>query len=105
MHITERERGYWEKTLLFQLSPIHDVFRGASGKAAWEISDEGVLFGDGNSGASLRLGVEMNRAIFLHKLSTASKEREQVYQPTEWRGTWELEIEIGGIELWGEVSS
>lgn len=87
----------WHSTLLFQLSPVHDVFWGNLGRAGWEVIGEGLSFGNKDSGVALVLGKNLRRATLMQSMDR----KEGVYDATEWRGSWSLQVEVEGIEIWG----
>ncbi|EPE27652.1 hypothetical protein GLAREA_04443 [Glarea lozoyensis ATCC 20868] len=94
--VVELEDKRRERTFLFQVSPTHDVFRSQVGKTAFA-ADDGLSFGTSGSGFSMRLESDLSKLHVCHKLAG-----DGVYQPTTWRGDWELELEVDRIELRGD---
>jgi hypothetical protein len=95
--ILEARPAVGETVLLFQLSPVHDVFRGRVGALAWVETGDEVVFGNRNHGASLAVEKRMRRARFTHNPS--EDVREVVYSATGHRGGFEVEFTIDRIEL------
>ncbi|KAF1948881.1 hypothetical protein CC80DRAFT_539395 [Byssothecium circinans] len=100
--IQEREVPTWAKSLLFQLSPVQDVFRGKIGKPTWIVSEERIVFGSENGGACLSLDASMKKARFSHSIKDA--EGEGVYEVTNWRGDFSVDLAIDEMELWGDFN-
>jgi hypothetical protein len=89
--------AFEETVLLFQLSPVHDVFRGRIGALAWVETEDEIVFGNENHGASLAIEKRVRRARFTHNPSEAVGE--VVYGATGHRGKFEVEFTIDRIEL------
>lgn len=84
--------------LLFQLSPIHDVFRGDNaGRPGWEICSQSLIFGKKDEGMALVLEEDCKRAALFHNISG-----DGLYEATAWRGTWQVDVQIEEIEMWVE---
>lgn len=98
--IQDREHPHWERALLFQLSPVHDVFRGIAGKPAWVVDGESVRFGDVESGAALVVSEGLRRAKFTQRVG--GMREEETYRATGWRGDWGVDMRVEGIEVWEE---
>jgi hypothetical protein len=92
--------GFEETVLLFQLSPVHDVFRGRIGALAWCETDDGIVFGNEHHGAALAIDRLMANARFTHNPSEAVQET--TYCATENRGKLEIPFTIDKVELLGE---
>lgn len=93
--IVPRYADDWERSLLFQLAPVHDVFRSNVGKRAWTSEKDAELwFGEQAAGFAMGF-VNGGR-----RLSVVHKGGDGVYQTTTWRGDWELEIEVDKVEVW-----
>jgi hypothetical protein len=87
--------------ILFQLSPIHDVFRGMDGTLAWSMTNDKVVFGREGHGAALSLdGSRLEKAYFTHRPSGIDENT--VYRPTSHRGAFETRFTIETIELWAQ---
>ncbi|RDL33726.1 uncharacterized protein BP5553_08094 [Venustampulla echinocandica] len=96
--IIPRQEDHLEGSLLFQLAPIHDVFRSNIGKKAWTVgSDNELCFGEKGQGFSMRFVDGLKRLNVIHKVGV---HEESIYQATEWRGSWEMEVEIDKVEVW-----
>jgi hypothetical protein len=102
--IQHGEPGFEDTALLIQLSPVHDFFRGQIGGPAWAATDEGLVFGNTESGAALVLDGRMANAQFMHNPfgSTGDITREATYQATKHRGKFSIPFTVDKIELWGE---
>lgn len=87
----------WDSILLFQLSPVHDIFRGTVGKPGWEVIGEELCFGERDGGVALALEKDLGRAILMQNVDG----KEGVYEATEWRGNWNLQVEVKEFEIWG----
>lgn len=85
-------------TLLFQLSPVHDIFRGNVGRAGWSVAREELCFGERDCGVALVFAKDLEKATVVHSLDGNDK---AVYEPSEWRGTWSTQVEVKAIEIWG----
>ncbi|KAH8687249.1 hypothetical protein BGZ60DRAFT_425164 [Tricladium varicosporioides] len=96
LEIVELEDKAYERSFLFQISPIHDVFRSNVGNKAWYL-DKSLCFGSNDSGFSMRLDGDLNQLHVSHKLAG-----EGVYQSTKWRGEWGMVLDIDNVEVWGE---
>jgi hypothetical protein len=93
--IVKQQHDDWERSLLFQLAPIYDIFRSNVGKKAWTCSKDAELwFGEQGAGFAMGLINGGRRLSVLHKGSKG------VYQTTAWRGDWELNVEIERVEVW-----
>ena len=90
--------AFEETVLLFQLSPVHDVFRGRIGALAWSESDDGVVFGNQLHGVALTVDKLMRNARFTHHPSEDA--RETAYRATEHRGGFEMAFTVDEVELW-----
>ncbi|KAI2642681.1 hypothetical protein GGS21DRAFT_187410 [Xylaria nigripes] len=90
-----------EHCLLFQLEPMHGVFKGVVGRPGWGIAgdDGNVAFGQGG-GVTLVLGDGMRRAVVTHQ-STGEGDT-ATYAACTWRGDWSIAFEVTGIEIWSE---
>lgn len=87
--------------MLFQLSPVHDAFRGLQGKLAWSVAERGVTFGHDGHGAALTLeGAQLKDAKFTHNPS--ENVDSTIYRPTAHRGRFNVQFAIEKIELWVE---
>ena len=92
-------------SLLFQLAPIHDLFRcnGSSDARYARLSrekEEGISFGNRNSGrVSLALDAALENGVF-----TQRADDEGPYQPcvtASGRGdAWEVRFSIADVEVW-----
>jgi hypothetical protein len=95
------ELNSWERSLLFQLAPINDVFRSRAGKPAWTQTGQEAWFGENGKGVAVGLIDGLRKA----KISHIGEGEDGTYEATKWRGNWELEIEIEHVEVWGEQES
>ena len=84
-------------TILFQLSPVHDIFRGNVGRAGWSLVNEELCFGERDCGVALVFAKDLKEAKVVHNLNGNQK---AVYEPSEWRGTWSTNFEVKSIEVW-----
>ncbi|KAL8393764.1 hypothetical protein RB595_003492 [Gaeumannomyces hyphopodioides] len=93
---------------VFQLTPVQDAFPGILGRPAWGIREakgNSVLqFGDLEAGASLKIDLSTERATFTHKVPVVGEElnTSAVFRPSTWRGSWEVELNVGRLELWSQ---
>lgn len=85
-------------TLLFQLSPVHDIFWGNVGRAGWSVGREELCFGEIDCGVALVFAKDLKEATVVHSLDGNNK---AVYEPSEWRATWSTQVEVKAIEIWG----
>jgi hypothetical protein len=92
--------GFKDTAMLFQLSPIHDVFRGKLGARAWTATDEGIVFGNEGHGAALIIDNPLTHVRFTHTPTELIEDA--IYLPTEGRGEFETQFTIDKVELWGE---
>lgn len=99
-HLTWFNSGDPDPCLLFQLSPVHDVFRGDNaGRPGWKIdSDENLVFGERSNGVALVLGKDCKRAMVSHHVSGKG-----MYGATTWRGDWQADMQVEEIEMWIEL--
>lgn len=89
--------------MLFQLSPIHAMFRVVAGKLAWSVIDDRVLFGEESHGAALSLdGPRLEKACFTYNPSRIDEDT--VYRAASPRGAFETRFTIETIELWAQQS-
>ena len=86
-----------DSTLLFQLSPVHDIFRGNIRRAGWSVVREELCFGERDSGVALVFSKDLKRATVMHSLDGKDK---VVYKPSKWRGTWSTQVKVKAIEIW-----
>jgi hypothetical protein len=102
--IQNGESSFEETALLIQLSPVHDFFRGQTGRPAWAATDEGLVFGNKESGAALVIDKLMANAKFTHNPlgSTGNITGEATYHTTQHRGKFDVPFTVEKIELWGE---
>ncbi|KAJ5092013.1 hypothetical protein NUU61_006883 [Penicillium alfredii] len=84
---------------LFELCPVQDVYGGSLECPAWTISDDGISFGDPQTGVALVVNNSLSRATFTQVLDG---EDEPIYYPTVWRGNRRVDIKLEGIEVWCE---
>ena len=82
---------------ILQLSPIHDRFQGRSGKLAWQLEGDDVLFGKKGEGASLMLTADLKHCVFNHVVTL---DVDVVYDATAWRGDWCVELDVDTLEIW-----
>jgi hypothetical protein len=99
--ILNPEQNYWERSLLFQLAPIYDVFRSRVGQPAWNQTGQEGWFGENGKGVTVGLIDGLRKA----KVSHIGEGEDGTYEATKWRGNWELQIEIEHVEIWGENES
>lgn len=99
--IHDGRSDYEETALLFQLSPIHDVFRGRKGKAAWSLTTNGIEFGRKGFGVALTIDNALSNGVLSHIASQPSNKA--TYSTTESRGSFEILFRVKSIELWGET--
>ena len=85
-------------TLLFQLNPVHDIFRGSVGRAGWSVAKGELCFGERDCGVALVFAKDLKEVAVMHSLDGNEK---AVYEPSEWRGTWSTQVEVKTIEIWG----
>ncbi|KAM3077267.1 hypothetical protein ACMFMG_003269 [Clarireedia jacksonii] len=89
-----------ERCAIFQLSPVHDVFRGNIGKPGWTADDESVTFG-GGSGVVMVLKDQLRRGEVRHRILDGDQ-MTGIYEADRWRGDWAVEFEIAEIAIWSE---
>jgi hypothetical protein len=89
-----------ERCAMFQLGPVHDVFRGFKGKAGWKFDEESVTFGRGG-GVVMVLKDQFSRGEVKHQLSDGH-EVTYTYAANRWRGDWTVEFDIKEIAIWSE---
>lgn len=85
-------------TLLFQLSPVHDIFRGNVGRGGWSVVREELCFGERDCGVALVFSKDLKGATVVHSLDENDK---AVYKPSAWRDTWSAQVKVKAIEIWG----
>ncbi|KAI3316585.1 hypothetical protein HD806DRAFT_552189 [Xylariaceae sp. AK1471] len=93
-----------ERCGLFQLEPIHGVFKGVVGRPGWSIIDNGgsITFGQGG-GMALALEDGLRRAVVRHQSDEdGDNVRTMAYAPSTWRGDWSTEFDVTEIEIWSE---
>lgn len=75
---------------LFQLGPVHYVFKGVNaGRPGWTVDGDGYLvFGERPSGVTFVLGRDIKRMKVSHHVSG-----DGVYSATAWRGYWEADVQ------------
>lgn len=87
--------------MLFQVSPVHDAFRGLQGKLAWSVAEKGVTFGHDGHGATLTLeGAQLKDARLTH--NPLENVDSTIYRPTAHRGRFNVQFATEKIELWAE---
>jgi hypothetical protein len=89
----------WQRTLLFQITPIHDIFKSRTGNPAWTLKGNEAWFGNEDNGVAMGLMEGLRQVKVSHKTGDSG-----VYEATEWRGDWDLEIEVNCIEVWGDYT-
>jgi hypothetical protein len=91
-----------EGCTIFQLEPVHDVFRGVEGSAGWKFDEDSSTFGEGD-GVVMVLKDRTSRGEVKHQVSDSDgDEMTGTYEGNRWRGDWTVEFEIEGIAIWGE---
>lgn len=87
--------------LLFQLSPVHDVFRGYNAeRPGFKIDENGSLvFGEKGNGVALVLERALKRMTVFHSVSSG----DEIYSATSWRGDWQMDVQVEEIEMWLEL--
>jgi hypothetical protein len=90
-----------EPCSIFQLAPVQDVFRGAIGQPGWTVDGDTIAFGQG-AGVVMTLKDGLRRAEIKHCVSETSSD--EVYRTNNSRGSWMVDFEISGIEIWSEVN-
>lgn len=87
--------------LLFQLSPVHDMFRGYNAeRPGLKIDENGsLIFGEKGNGVALVLERELKRMTVFHSVSSGN----EIYGATSWRGDWQMDVQVEEIEMWLEV--
>ncbi|ODM15876.1 hypothetical protein SI65_08717 [Aspergillus cristatus] len=95
-HLPWFNSGDPDPCLLFQLSPLHDVFRGGNAvRPGWKIdSDENLIFRESSNGMALVLGKDCKRATVSHHVSGKG-----MYDATAWRGDWQADVQVEEIEI------
>lgn len=84
----------WSKSenspFLFQLGPVHYVFKGSNaGRPGWTVDgDENLVFGERASGVTFVLERDLKRMKVSHHVSG-----DGVYSATAWRGDWEADVQ------------
>ncbi|KAK4452545.1 hypothetical protein QBC34DRAFT_455322 [Podospora aff. communis PSN243] len=64
-----------ENCALFQLAPVHEVFRGTVGKAGWSVADDKtIVFGDVGAGASVTVTLATPSALSAKDHATGGEE-------------------------------
>ncbi|KAI1073486.1 hypothetical protein F5B20DRAFT_513864 [Whalleya microplaca] len=92
-----------ERCLIFQLSPVQDVFRGAVERPGWALGEDGLRFGQ-DGGVGLFLLSSLQEAMISHRVAAPGGSA-GTYKANLWRGSWDLTLEVSEIELWGEFLS
>lgn len=94
----------WHETndpcFLFELSPVHDVFRGHGPRPGWKIDRDNLVFGESDNGVALVLEKDLKWMTVSHN---TSKQNGPKYDATSWRGDWQVCVEVDEIEMWLEV--
>jgi hypothetical protein len=96
-----------ERCVLFQLQPMHMVFKGVVGRPGWNIvngddNDGSVTFGQGG-GMVLALNDGLRRATVRHQSGGEGDNKGTLaYTTSTWRGDWSTEFDVTGIEIWSE---
>jgi TLD len=93
----DRSPGF-EDSLLFQLSPVHDVFRSVTGKAAWDITEHTLWCGAQDAGVAFGLAENLAEATILHRLGEGA-----AYEANTRRGPWEENVRIENVEIWSDL--
>ncbi|KAI1817713.1 hypothetical protein GGS20DRAFT_599295 [Poronia punctata] len=90
-----------ERCVLFQLQPIHNVFKGVVGRPGWSLVEATglgtVTFGQGG-GVVLALENGLRRATVRH----GEADTKESYAPTAWREEWAVDFDVADIEIWSE---
>ena len=88
-----------EESLLFQLSPIHEVFHANNGREGYvHIAQDGaVIFGD-NQGASLTIDLTLQEVVFAHSAEIAGSFQGStgVRSGKDWGETFRVDE----VEVW-----
>lgn len=89
-----------ERCSIFQLAPVHDIFRGVVGKPGWTFNNENVTFGKDN-GVVMILKDHLRKGVVKHQVSGGDKTI-YTYEPNWIRGDWTVEFDITEIAIWSE---
>lgn len=69
-------------------------------RPGYEIDENGsLIFGERGNGVALVLDRELKRMTVSHSVSSGN----EIYGATSWRGDWEMDVQLEGIEMWLEV--
>ena len=98
--IRDGSTSFEDTAVLFQLSTIHDVFKGQIGKLAWTLTEDKIVFGHEGHGAALVLDTASATVKFAHEPSAALEET--VYLANEHRDKFEIQFTVEQLELWAE---
>ncbi|KAI1174944.1 hypothetical protein F4777DRAFT_552500 [Nemania sp. FL0916] len=93
-----------ERCALFQLEPVHNIFKGAIGRPGWSIDEArgSVAFGQGG-GVSLVLEDMLRRAVFRHESNERGDGASKAsYPASAWGGDWSATFDVTSIEIWSE---
>ena len=101
--IRDGSTSFEDTAVLFQLSPIHDVFKGQVGRPAWTLTEDKIVFGHEGHGAALVLDTASATVRFAHEPSATLEET--VYLANEHRDKFETQFDLDHLELWAEDSS
>lgn len=98
--IQPKQGENWPICSLFELSPIHSVFRGNLECPAWMPSGDEISFsfGDPENGVELVLKNGLAQASFTQSLNGRGR-NEPIYKPTLWRGSFSIDLEVDEIEI------
>ncbi|EJT73761.1 hypothetical protein GGTG_07617 [Gaeumannomyces tritici R3-111a-1] len=93
---------------VFEVAPVQDAFPGILGRPGWGIREANgnslLQFGGPEAGASLKIDLSTARATFTHKVPAAGEElnASASFRPSARRGSWEVELKVGRLELWSQ---
>ncbi|KAL8284543.1 hypothetical protein RB600_009109 [Gaeumannomyces tritici] len=95
---------------VFEVAPVQDAFPGILGRPGWGIREANgnslLQFGGPEAGASLKIDLSTARATFTHKVPAAGEElnASASFRPSARRGSWEVELKVGRLELWSQYN-
>ncbi|EFE32160.1 uncharacterized protein ARB_01051 [Trichophyton benhamiae CBS 112371] len=95
---TEEEKVInWQDSCLFELSPVHDIYPGKVGSPGWTSTEDNLCFGNRANGVAFDIENDLRNATVSH---TVDRKQEPVYNPSSWRGNWQMKLDIEEVELW-----
>jgi hypothetical protein len=100
--IQSKQEAEWPICSLFELSPIQSIFGGNLECPAWTLSGDELSFGDPENGVALVLKNGLSQASFTQRVNGRNA---PIYEPTLWRGSFSIDLDVDGIEICYEDTS